>query len=138
MMRDWFTCSAALLLAAGIGIIVNSDCTPDQAFAEAPECMQSITGAKLSLYDDTTRQFFKLDPQQPAAGHVGDAVTARGTLTGDTIQVASLELLAGIGLPVGAKAPAFSAGDQFGHKQSLGTLKGPRGTVLLFFRSADW
>lgn len=43
-----------------------------------------------------------------------------------------------IGLEVGAKAPAFSLPDQFGHTQSNETLKGPKGTVLLFFRSADW
>jgi hypothetical protein len=43
-----------------------------------------------------------------------------------------------IGLPVGQKAPAFAAQDQFGHKQSNETLKGSNGTVLLFFRSADW
>jgi peroxiredoxin len=35
-------------------------------------------------------------------------------------------------------APDFSASDQFGRKQSLATLKGKNGTVLLFFRSADW
>ena len=39
---------------------------------------------------------------------------------------------------VGQKAPAFSIRDQFGHEQSNETLKGPNGTVLLFFRSADW
>jgi len=39
---------------------------------------------------------------------------------------------------VGQKAPAFSARDQFGKLQNLDTLKGPNGTVLLFFRSADW
>ncbi len=43
-----------------------------------------------------------------------------------------------IGLGVGQKAPAFSGVDQFGHEQSTETLKGPKGTVLLFFRSADW
>ena len=42
------------------------------------------------------------------------------------------------GLPVGQKAPAFAARDQFGHEQSNATLKGSNGTVLLFFRSADW
>jgi hypothetical protein len=45
---------------------------------------------------------------------------------------------ASIGLPVGQKAPAFAAHDQFGHEQSNETLKGSHGTVLLFFRSADW
>ena len=42
------------------------------------------------------------------------------------------------GLEVGQKAPGFTARDQFGHEQSNETLKGSNGTVLLFFRSADW
>ena len=43
-----------------------------------------------------------------------------------------------IGLEVGSRAPAFQLRDQKGQKQSNETLKGPNGTVLLFFRSADW
>ncbi|MGB8541792.1 MAG: hypothetical protein WCD49_09165 [Candidatus Acidiferrales bacterium] len=43
-----------------------------------------------------------------------------------------------IGLQVGNKAPAFASRDQFDHDQSLETLRGSSGTVLLFFRSADW
>jgi hypothetical protein len=43
-----------------------------------------------------------------------------------------------IGLPVGQKVPTVAAHDQFGHEQSNETLKGSNGTVLLFFRSADW
>jgi hypothetical protein len=43
-----------------------------------------------------------------------------------------------IGLPVGSTAPSFSFLDQFDHPQSNETLKGSNGTVLLFFRSADW
>lgn len=43
-----------------------------------------------------------------------------------------------IGLEVGSKAPAFQLRDQKGQKWSNETLKGPNGTVLLFFRSADW
>ena len=39
---------------------------------------------------------------------------------------------------VGAKAPDFAAHDQFGHGQTLQSLAGPNGLVLLFFRSADW
>jgi hypothetical protein len=42
------------------------------------------------------------------------------------------------GLKVGQNAPAFASRDQFGHEQSTETLKGSNGTVLLFFRSADW
>jgi cytochrome oxidase Cu insertion factor (SCO1/SenC/PrrC family) len=43
-----------------------------------------------------------------------------------------------LGLEVGQQAPAFALPDQFGHQQSNETLKGSKGTVLLFFRSADW
>ena len=43
-----------------------------------------------------------------------------------------------IGLEIGQPAPAFALTDQFGHEQSNQTLRGPKGTVILFFRSADW
>jgi peroxiredoxin len=43
-----------------------------------------------------------------------------------------------VGLEIGERAPAFALSDQFGHEQSNKTLKGSKGTVLLFFRSADW
>jgi len=43
-----------------------------------------------------------------------------------------------IGLEVGSKVPAFELRDQNGQKQSNETLKGANGTILLFFRSADW
>jgi hypothetical protein len=43
-----------------------------------------------------------------------------------------------VGLEIGQPAPAFVLPDQFGHVQSNETLKGSNGTVLLFFRSADW
>jgi len=42
-----------------------------------------------------------------------------------------------IGLKMGQNAPVASR-DQFGHEQSIETLKRSNGTVLLFFRSADW
>ena len=43
-----------------------------------------------------------------------------------------------IGMEPGVKAPSFRLKDQFGREQSNETLRGPNGTVLLFFRSADW
>ena len=39
---------------------------------------------------------------------------------------------------LGEAAPLFQSRDQFGRAQTFATLKGPRGLVLLFFRSADW
>jgi hypothetical protein len=119
------------------GILVSSSCNADEAFAESPECSKNVPGAKLSLYDDTNRVVYGLEPQESVVAHLGDAVTVRGTLDGETIRVASLELMS-IGLATGQKAPAFSARDQFGRVQTLDTLKGANGTILLFFRSADW
>jgi hypothetical protein len=121
------------------GVIINSNCSVDEAFAEAAKCTEKgAPGAKLSLYDDTLRLVLNLDPQDQAAGRLGDSVTVEGALNGDTIHVTSIKMLTGIGLAVGQKAPAFSARDQFGAPQTLETLTGPNGTVLLFFRSADW
>jgi len=121
------------------GVVINSSCTGDEAFAESAKCTEkNVPGARLSLYDDTVRQIYALDPQGLVIGHLGDSVTVSGTLAADAIHVTALTLHTAIGLAVGQKAPAFSARDQFGREQSLATLKGPKGTVLLFFRSADW
>jgi len=43
-----------------------------------------------------------------------------------------------IGLEIGQRAPTFALVDQLDHEQSNETLRGSKGTVLLFFRSADW
>jgi hypothetical protein len=121
------------------GVIINSGCTPDEAFAESAKCTENRgPAAKLALYDDTIRAVYTLDPQDQAVGHLGDSVTVEGTLQNNTLQVESIKMLTAIGLNVGQKAPEFSGRDQFGHEQNLATLKGPKGTVLLFFRSADW
>jgi hypothetical protein len=119
------------------GILVSSACNADEAFAESPECMKDVPGARFALYDDTNRVMYGLEPQASVTAHLGDTVTVRGKLDDDTIRLSSIELMS-IGIAVGQKAPAFSARDQFGHLQTLDTLKGPNGTVLLFFRSADW
>jgi hypothetical protein len=42
------------------------------------------------------------------------------------------------GPPVGAKVPGFDAVDQNGASHSLRSLMGPKGMMLVFFRSADW
>ncbi len=129
--------NSAKTSGAWSGTLVSSSCNADEAFNESSECMKSVPGAKLALYDDTNRVMYGLEPQDSVTARLGDSVTVRGTLDGDTIQVASVELMS-IGLAVGQKAPAFSAHDQFGRVQSLDALKGTNGTVLLFFRSADW
>lgn len=118
------------------GVILNSACSVDEAFAESAKCTTSVPSAERALYDDTVRQIYNIDPPTTAA--IGDSVTVRGTLEGNTIHGASVRALTSFGLDVGQKAPAFSARDQFGRDQTLETLKGSKGTVLLFYRSADW
>ncbi len=39
---------------------------------------------------------------------------------------------------VGSKAPDFEASDQDGVRHSLRSIMGPKGAMLVFFRSADW
>lgn len=119
------------------GIIVSSACDADEAFNESPECLKQVPGASLALYDDTNRVMYSLEPQSLVAAQLGDAVRVAGTLEGDAIRVARVEAME-IGLAVGQKAPDFSLKDQFGRVQTLESLKGANGTVLLFFRSADW
>ena len=119
------------------GIIVYSSCNADEAFTESPECFKEAPGARLALYDDTNRVMYSLEPQQPVVAHLGEVVTVHGRLDEDTIQVSRLEPLS-VGLAVGKSAPAFSLRDQSGEVQTLDSLKGKNGTVLLFFRSADW
>jgi len=45
---------------------------------------------------------------------------------------------AGLGPKVGETLPEFLLEDQQGRPRDLASLTGPRGLVLVFFRSADW
>ncbi len=42
------------------------------------------------------------------------------------------------GPAVGSPIPKFSASDQNGRTQTLESVAGPKGTILVFYRSADW
>jgi len=43
-----------------------------------------------------------------------------------------------VGPQVGTRLPDFSLRDQRGETHSLKSLLGPKGAVIVFFRSADW
>ena len=68
------------------------------------------------------------------------ALLAAGTLAG-TPQAppprpaAELDKL---GPQIGARVPDFSLIDQHGRTQTLKSVLGPNGAMLVFFRSADW
>lgn len=42
------------------------------------------------------------------------------------------------GPAIGTRVPDFEAADQAGHIQTLSSIAGPKGSLLVFFRSADW
>jgi hypothetical protein len=42
------------------------------------------------------------------------------------------------GPPAGSTIPDFAAEDQNGRTQTLKTVMGPKGAMLVFHRSADW
>jgi hypothetical protein len=42
------------------------------------------------------------------------------------------------GPAVGSAVPKFEAQDQNGHAQTLESIAGPKGALLVFYRSADW
>ena len=43
-----------------------------------------------------------------------------------------------LGPQAGAVVPAFAGVDQFGKPHTLASTYGPKGAMLVFFRSADW
>jgi cytochrome oxidase Cu insertion factor (SCO1/SenC/PrrC family) len=43
-----------------------------------------------------------------------------------------------LGPQVGSRVPDFTLLDQKGQQRTLASLMGPKGLMLVFFRSADW
>lgn len=43
-----------------------------------------------------------------------------------------------LGPQVGQKAMGFQLPDQHGRSRTLASVAGPKGTMLVFFRSSDW
>src|SRR5258708_26274238 len=94
MTKPYLVCAMALLSAVTLtlrgqnnpgnsgswsGVVINSTCSVDEAFAEAAKCTaSSASGGKLVLYDDTIRQIYNLHP--PTTSSLGDAAKDPGKL----------------------------------------------------------
>jgi hypothetical protein len=63
------------------------------------------------------------------------AEEARLSLLGG--QVASVNVEA-LGPKVGERLPPFTLNDQTGKPRTLESIVGPKGAMIVFFRSADW
>jgi hypothetical protein len=46
--------------------------------------------------------------------------------------------LESLGPKIGQVVPSFTLSDQHGTPRALSSLLGPKGAILVFFRSADW
>jgi hypothetical protein len=68
-----------------------------------------------------------------ASSWINPAAGGQGTQPGRTkVDVSKL------GPQVGQRVPDFSLRDQAGRTRTLQSIMGPRGAMLVFFRSADW
>jgi hypothetical protein len=67
---------------------------------------------------------------------IGALVCALGLLA--RAQPAASVDTSAIGPKVGERAPSFAGVDQFGRTRTLESSLGPKGAMLVFFRSADW
>ncbi|MBI1849424.1 MAG: hypothetical protein HYR85_03665 [Planctomycetes bacterium] len=84
------------------------------------------------------------DPRRCAAGAVLAAVIAVAVHGHRTVALqrggqptASVDVQK-LGPQLGERVPDFSLPDQRGELHSLQSLMGPKGAILVFFRSADW
>jgi cytochrome oxidase Cu insertion factor (SCO1/SenC/PrrC family) len=66
------------------------------------------------------------------------ALAGTAAVVGTTQQPAPAVDTARLGPQVGATVPPLSGTDQFGKPQTLASLSGPKGLMLVFSRSADW
>jgi hypothetical protein len=72
------------------------------------------------------------------AKSVTGAVMALGLSVGTAGQQPSAVDVNTLGPQVGAAVPSFSLKDQTGRLQTLQSVMGTKGAILVFFRSADW
>ena len=87
-----------------------------------------MSGFKMSVFKmNRLRLTLLLAMLIPTASAGGQAVDER-------IQVD----LSQIGPQIGERVPDSSLTDQTGRTQTLQSLTGPNGVMLVFFRSADW
>lgn len=68
---------------------------------------------------------------------LGALVLAGGVLLASPQQAQQVDVTT-LGPQVGQRATDFRLPDQQGRAQTLASVAGPKGTMLVFFRSADW
>jgi hypothetical protein len=112
MLKKIALSAASIIVAAGFafagqedkpasgswrGTVTDNICGAKNAGPAGAACTKecvSKKGAKLALYDASTKKVYVLDPQDKATGHEGHNVVVKGTLDKDssTIHVTSLTM----------------------------------------------
>lgn len=74
------------------GWITDDHCGAKGASAEHKSCAEKCLadGGTLVFYNPADEKIYKLDNQELAKGHLGHQVTVKGSVEGDSIQVASI------------------------------------------------
>lgn len=78
------------------GWITDTHCGAKGASSKHASCAKKCVdsqGSKYALYNPSDKKVYALDPQDKVAGHAGHYVNVKGTVHGDTIKVASIEML---------------------------------------------
>ena len=98
------TAIAAMLFAGTIAVaadgsytgwISDSQCGAKGANEKAGECTTKCVkehGAKYVFVNDADKKVYVVDAQDKVAGHAGHHVTVKGTVDGDTLKLASIDM----------------------------------------------
>jgi hypothetical protein len=98
------TITAATLFAAAMtmaadgswtGYISDSQCGAKGANAKAAECTTKCVkehGAKYVFVNDADKKVYSIDDQDKVAAHAGHHVTVKGTVSGDSLKLASIDM----------------------------------------------
>jgi hypothetical protein len=89
--------AASLTMAADgawTGYISDSKCGVKGANDKAGECTTKCVkaGAKYVFVNDADQKVYVVDAQDKVAEHAGHHVTVKGTVEGDTLKLASIEM----------------------------------------------
>jgi hypothetical protein len=91
--------AASLSLAADgswTGYITDSKCGAKAAHEGSRECTVKCAkeGAKYVFVDDADKKVYAIDDQEKVAEHAGHHVSVKGSLSGDTLKVTSVDMAA--------------------------------------------
>lgn len=112
MGKRLLVCTVAVLLVAGvslagekaatkgkegswIGWVTDTHCGAKGGKEGHTDCATKCVkgmGAKYALYNPADGKVYTLEPQDKVAAHAGHHVKVKGTVEGDTLKVASIEM----------------------------------------------